>query len=205
MPQGLEEPMWAAFRSLADLIASAKKTFPFVGTLLLIFLTVLLIDLQLYLSAAFAGVLAAGALCAYLVQTLRERKDERERERKNLLKAEKLAEKAGARGKKINKAKAAVTDAARLTSYTACRVLRTSTLSLRTELVLFRIDVPKPIHEFGIFGTEGFFQFVNFFGQFIGRFAVALLVGLLHLLTEFLYFAIGLVLALSLLIIVTNM
>jgi hypothetical protein len=44
-----------------------------------------------------------------------------------------------------------------------------------------------------------------FFGQFIGRFAVVLLVGLLHLLTEFLYFAIGLVLALSLLIIVTNM
>jgi hypothetical protein len=113
MPQGLEEPMWAAFRSLADLIASAKKTFPFVGTLLLIFLTVLLIVLQLYLSAAFAGVLAAGALCAYLVQTLRERKDERERERKNLLKAEKLAQKAGARGKKINKAKAAVTDAAK--------------------------------------------------------------------------------------------
>ena len=90
-----------------------KKALAFVGTMLLCFLTAWLIDLRLYLSAAFAGVLAAAALYAFLVQGFRQRRDKRERERKHFLKAEKRAATAQARSEKINKAKVAVAEAAK--------------------------------------------------------------------------------------------
>src|SRR5262249_1249410 len=62
---------------------------------------------------------------------------------------------------------------------------------LRTELVVFR-DVLNPIDQCDIFGTEDFFQCFNFLEQSNDRFVVFLLVGLRHLLSEFMYIAIGL-------------
>jgi hypothetical protein len=108
--------MWGALikQIFAYLITRrGKKALAFVGTMLLCFLTAWLIDLRLYLSAAFAGVLAAAALYAFLVQGFRQRRDKRERERKNLEKAEKRAATAQARSEKINKAKVAVAEAAK--------------------------------------------------------------------------------------------
>jgi hypothetical protein len=64
--------------------------------------------------------------------------------------------------------------------------------NLHTELVVFRIDVLKPINQRDIFRTKGFLQCVQFLGQFIDHFVVVLLVGLIDLLTEFAYIAIGL-------------
>ena len=90
-----------------------KKALAFVGTMLLCFLTLWLIDLRLYLSAAFTGVLAASALYAFLVQSFRQRKDKRERERRHLEKAQKRAATVEARSEKIKKAKVAVTEAAK--------------------------------------------------------------------------------------------
>lgn len=107
--------MWGALikHIFAFLITRrGKKVFAFVGTMLLCFLTVLLIDGRLYLSAAFTGVLAAAALFAFLVQHFRQRNDKRERERKGTAKAEKRAATAEARSEKINKAKVAVAEAA---------------------------------------------------------------------------------------------
>ena len=49
--------------------------------MLLCFLAAWLIDLRLYLSAAFIGVLAAVALFTFLMQSFRLRNDKRERER----------------------------------------------------------------------------------------------------------------------------
>jgi len=46
--------------------------------------------------------------------------------------------------------------------------------NLRSELVLFRINVLKPIHQRDIFGTEGFFQCFNLIGQLITQFDVSL-------------------------------
>jgi hypothetical protein len=62
---------------------------------------------------------------------------------------------------------------------------------LRTELLVFR-DVLNPIDQCDIFGADSFFQCFNFLEQFIDPFDVLLLVGLRHLLSEFLYIAIGL-------------
>jgi hypothetical protein len=108
--------MWGALikQIFAYLITRrGKKALAFVGTMLLCFLTAWLIDLRLYLSAAFTGVLAAAALYAFLVQGFRQRRDKRERERKNFLKTEKRVATAQARSEKINKAKVAVAQAAK--------------------------------------------------------------------------------------------
>jgi asparagine N-glycosylation enzyme membrane subunit Stt3 len=90
-----------------------KRTLAFVGTMLLCFLAAWLIDLRLYLTAAFIGVLAAVALFVFLMQIFRLRKDKRERERKGIEKAERRATTAEARSEKINKAKVAVAEAAK--------------------------------------------------------------------------------------------
>jgi hypothetical protein len=62
---------------------------------------------------------------------------------------------------------------------------------LRTEQVISH-DIVKPIDQCDIFGTEGFFQCLNFQVQFLDSFAVFLRRGLFDLLTEFPYIAIGL-------------
>src|SRR5262249_31497453 len=59
-------------------------------------------------------------------------------------------------------------------------------------LLGFRINVVKPVHQCGIFGTQFWSQFSQFLRQLIDRFAVFLIVGLLDLLTEFDHIAIGL-------------
>ena len=89
-----------------------KRTLAFVGTMLLCFVSAWLIDLRLYLSAAFTGILALIALFAVVLQTFRLHKDKRERERKSAANAEMRAERAEARSETINKAKAAVAEAA---------------------------------------------------------------------------------------------
>jgi hypothetical protein len=90
-----------------------RNQLAFGGTILLCFLTVLLIDLQLYLSAGFTGVVAIVGLCALLMRSFRQRKDTRERGRNISLKAEKRAAVAEARSEKINRTKAAVVEAAK--------------------------------------------------------------------------------------------
>jgi uncharacterized protein (DUF58 family) len=124
--------MWLIKQMFAYLVTKrGKKAFAFVGTILLCFLTAWLTDLQLYLSAAFTGVLATVALYAFLVQSFRQLKDKRELERRNFEKAEKRAATAEARSEKINKAKVAVAEAAKGVGSTAADFLNATKTGVR--------------------------------------------------------------------------
>lgn len=122
--------MWATlFRYLFAFLITrrGKRVIAFVGTMLLCFISALLIDARLYLSAAFTGVLAVVALIAFVTQYIRVRGDKRERERHNFEKAANKATRAEGRSERkaarkaaraealarnIAKAKASVTGAA---------------------------------------------------------------------------------------------
>jgi hypothetical protein len=126
--------MWGtAFRFLFTYLLTrrGKRALAFVGTMLLCFLAAWLIDLRLYLSAAFIGVLAAVALFTFLMQSFRLRNDKRERERKGIEKAEKRAATAEARSEKINKAKVAVAEAAKGVGSTAAGFVGATTTGVR--------------------------------------------------------------------------
>ena len=118
--------MWGALvRNLVLFVLTrrGKKVIAFVGAMLLCFVTALLIDSRLYLTAAFTGVLAAAALIAFLVQHLRQRFEKRERVRQGVAAAARRAAAAEARSEKIDKAKTAVAEAATGVSSSAAQVV----------------------------------------------------------------------------------
>jgi predicted lipid-binding transport protein (Tim44 family) len=104
-----------------------KKTIAFIGVMLLCFLTTLLIDSRLHLTAAFTGVLAVVALIAFVIASFKQRTEKRKRglqERTEVARraaaaaarSERRAAAAAARGERINKTKATVTHAAKAAS-----------------------------------------------------------------------------------------
>lgn len=109
--------MWAAFiRQFAAyaITRRGKKLFALAGVLLLCFATVLLIDMRLYLSAGFAAVLACFAAAAFLVQHARMKRAEHDRLARKAAEARARAIAAQARLDRIDTAKSALSDAARV-------------------------------------------------------------------------------------------
>jgi type II secretory pathway pseudopilin PulG len=103
--------MWGALaRQIAAyaLTRRGKKLLAFIGTMLLCFVTAILLDLQMYISAGLSGVLAAAALATWITQGFRQR---RERERRQVETAARREAAAVARGEKIDYAKATVSGA----------------------------------------------------------------------------------------------
>jgi hypothetical protein len=99
-----------------------KRVLTFVGLMLLCFLTALLLDSGKYLTAGFTGILTGSALVALAIQYVRQRKQQRERVRQELEKAERRAAATQARTGKFEKAKATVADAARAASNSAANI-----------------------------------------------------------------------------------
>ena len=103
--------MWGALaRQIAAyaLTRRGKKLLAFIGTMLLCFVTAILLDLQMYISAGFSGVLAAVALVTWITQGFRQR---REQERRQVETAARREAAALARGEKIDYAKTTVSGA----------------------------------------------------------------------------------------------
>jgi len=106
--------MWAAFiRQFAAyaLTRRGKKLFAFLGAMLLVFATTLLVDMQLYMTAGFTGLMAAIATGAYGVQHVKLKRRQRERQLRSVEDAIRRAERAKARTEKIGQTKAAFTGA----------------------------------------------------------------------------------------------
>jgi hypothetical protein len=108
--------MWGAFaRQLFAYVLTrrGKKVLAFVGAMLLCFLTALLVDLHLYLTAGFTGVLAVVALFTWLVQHVKHKRAERARLRHEVDETLRRAAAAAARSETMEKARSSVADAAR--------------------------------------------------------------------------------------------
>src|SRR3979490_3413038 len=108
--------MWAALiRNIAIFMFTkrGKKLITLFGAMLLCFITALLLDSRLYLSATVTGILAAATLMAFAVQHFRQRRSEREREQRKVAEAVRRAEAAEARSEKMDRAKASIVEAAK--------------------------------------------------------------------------------------------
>jgi uncharacterized membrane protein YccC len=108
--------MWGAvFRQVFAYLLTrrGKRALAFAGMMLLCFVTALLLDTKLYISASFIGFLAAVLLMMWLAQYWRVRQQDRERQGRRLEAAERRHAAAQVRGEKLDKAKAAVADGAR--------------------------------------------------------------------------------------------
>jgi Ca2+/Na+ antiporter len=102
--------MWAAFvRQFAAyaLTRRGKKLFAFLGAMLLCFATTLLIDMQLYASAGFTGLLALAAVVSFAVHHVKLKRKQRERLARLAEEAIRRAERAKARAERIARSKAA--------------------------------------------------------------------------------------------------
>jgi mannitol-specific phosphotransferase system IIBC component len=133
--------MWAALvRNVFVFVLTrrGKKVIAFVGAMLLCFLTALLIDWRMYMSAGLAGLLAAAALIAFIVQHLRLRVEKRERARQDIAKAARRAAAGEARSENIQKAKSAFTEAARDASSAAVDVAKTGLAGARDRVSSWR-------------------------------------------------------------------
>ncbi len=103
--------MWGAvFRQIFAYLLTrrGKRAIAFAGMMLLCFVTALLLDTKLYISASFTGFLAAVLLLMWLAQYWRVRQQDREREVRRVEKVERRQAAAQTRGEKLDKAKAAV-------------------------------------------------------------------------------------------------
>src|SRR5882757_374858 len=108
--------MWSAvFRQIFAYLLTrrGKRAIAFVGMMTLCFVTTLLIDTKLYISAAFTGSLAAVLLLTWLLQYWRVRQDAKIRQSRRDEAAIRRQAAAQARNEKIDNAKSAVADAAR--------------------------------------------------------------------------------------------
>ncbi len=108
--------MWGALlRQVVAFVLTkrGKKIITFVAAMALCFVAILLVDLRLYLTAAFTGLLAAATLASWLVQLWRQRRRKHERDQRETEKATRRAANTQARGERIDKAKIAVAGAAR--------------------------------------------------------------------------------------------
>ena len=115
----------ALFRNIAIVMFTkrGKKVITLCGALLLCFISTLLLDWRLYLSATLTGTLAAATLTVFAVQHFRQRHYkrereqrrvvyEREREQRKVAKATRRIETAKARHEKFERAKASLAGAA---------------------------------------------------------------------------------------------
>ena len=119
-----------------------KRVIAFAGAILLCFITALLIDSRMYLTAGFTGALAAAALIAFIVQYFRQRTEQRERVRQDAEEAVRRAAAAQARSEKFDKAKSTVADAARTATGSAANIAdlaRTGIAGARDRLRSWRI------------------------------------------------------------------
>ena len=108
--------MWGAvFRqAFAYLLTRrGKRALAFAGMMSLCFVTALLLDTKLYISASFTGFLTAVLLMMWLAQYWRVRQQDRGREIRRVEAAERREAAAQARGKKFDRAKAVVAGGAR--------------------------------------------------------------------------------------------
>lgn len=108
--------MWGAvFRQVFAYLLTrrGKRAIAFVGMMMLCFVTTLLIDTKLYLSAAFTGALAAILLLMWLLQYWRVRQEAKLRQSRRDEAAIRRQAAAQARNEKIDGAKSAVADVAR--------------------------------------------------------------------------------------------
>jgi type II secretory pathway pseudopilin PulG len=92
------------------------------GALLLCAMAAILLDAKMYLSAGVVGVIGALALITFPLQYFRVRRENRERERRNVVEAARRAEAARIRGEQIDTAKKMVADAARAATSSATNV-----------------------------------------------------------------------------------
>ena len=106
--------MWGALvRQLVVFVLTrrGKRVIAIAGILLLGFLTALLVDLHMYLTAGFTGVVALAALIALAVRALRRRIERREQARHEAEAAIQRAIAAQARGQGREFARSAVVEA----------------------------------------------------------------------------------------------
>jgi len=123
----MELQMWGAvFRQLAIFLFTrrGKRIAALIGLVLLGFVTALLIDSQMYLSAAFSGLMTAAALFAFVFQSIKRRRAERQRIRRAAAEEIQRAATAQARTEKRGKAKSRVATAAKAARGTASSVAR---------------------------------------------------------------------------------
>ena len=104
----------ALFRNIAIVMFTkrGKQVITLCGALLLCFISTLLLDWRLYLSATLTGTLAAATLTVFAVQHFRQRHYKREREQRKVAKATRRIETAKARHEKFERAKASLAGAA---------------------------------------------------------------------------------------------
>lgn len=126
--------MWGALaRQLFAYVLTkrGKRVLAFVGTMLLCFVTTLLVDLHLYLTAAFTGLLTLVALVAWFTQSIRQRWRDRRRERQEAEEAMRRAQAAAARAESVSRARSSVSGAARSMTNGAYGVAKSSLLFWR--------------------------------------------------------------------------
>jgi membrane protein implicated in regulation of membrane protease activity len=87
-----------------------RKVIALAGTVILLFVAAVLVDLKMYVSAGFACVLALAALIAFFIQYRRQIKANRIRARRQEEAAQKRAAATEARNEKMDRAKTKVTD-----------------------------------------------------------------------------------------------
>jgi uncharacterized membrane protein YccC len=117
--------MWTALvRQLMVFLFTrrGRRIVAFVGVLLLFFITALLIDSRMNLTAAFTGAVSVASLIAFVVSHFRYRTRQRDRERRDVEQATRRAAAAQARSERIDKARSTLSGAAKTASHRAAGV-----------------------------------------------------------------------------------
>jgi hypothetical protein len=136
--------MWGAlFRQLAIFLFTrrGKRIAALIGLVLLGFVTALLLDSRMYLSAAFSGLMTVAALFAFVVQSVKQRGAERQRIRRAAEQEIQRTAAAQARAEKRGKAKSRVASAAKAARGTAssmARLARTGVAASRNRINKWR-------------------------------------------------------------------
>ena len=114
--------MWTALvRQLMVFLFTrrGRRIVAFVGVLLLFFITALLIDSRMTLTAAFTGAVAIFSLVAFVVSQFRYRGRQRDRERRDAEQSARRAAASLARSERIDKARSTLSGAAKTASHRA--------------------------------------------------------------------------------------
>ena len=117
--------MWTALvRQLMVFLFTrrGRRIAAFVGILLLFFITALLIDSRMNLTAGFAGALSVASLIAFVVSSFRHRGRQRDRDRRDAEQSARRAAAAQARSEKLGKARSAFSGAAKTATDSAAGV-----------------------------------------------------------------------------------
>jgi len=119
--------MWGAlFRQLAIFLFTrrGKRIAALIGLVLLGFVTAVLLDSQMYLSAAFSSLMTAAALFAFVFQSIKQRRAERQRMRRAAAEEIQRTAAAQVRAEKRSKTKSRVANAAKAARSTVSNVAR---------------------------------------------------------------------------------